>query len=272
MTPADERITALLSKWAKSLDLHSRYTELTDDQYWLVQPWPEHQRPNRWIVDLAGQRLSELLRIFQSRVAAGDQSLAEALELMLFLTNLVGSQHVQRFIPMAEPEQERPIQSLTVRSAHAAVPPAGPASRPPTDAFPGIQRPDSAPPAAAAPAARPKQPTPAPAPRATPRVEDPLAPPAPRAGAQSISREATPPTPAAPGVDAGPKPSPWPRSREDDVLRDAVRLLSWGREWHELPQAIARMSGRPDGATVREILKVHRAAIEQRVAESAAST
>ncbi|KPJ82005.1 MAG: hypothetical protein AMJ58_02795 [Gammaproteobacteria bacterium SG8_30] len=267
MTPADERITALLSKWAKSLDLHSRYTELTDDQYWLVQPWPEHQRPNRWIVDLAGQRLSELLRIFQSRVAAGDQSLAEALELMLFLTNLVGSQHVQRFIPMAEPEQERPIQSLTVRSAHAAVPPAGPASRPPTDASPGIQRPDSAPPAA-----RPKQPTPAPAPRAAPRVEDPLAPPSPRAGAQSISREATPPTPAAPGVDAGSKPSPWPRSREDDVLRDAVRLLSWGREWHELPQAIARMSGRPDGATVREILKVHRAAIEQRVAEGAAST
>ena len=112
MTPADERILQLLAKWQKSLELHTRYTRLSDDQYWLVQPWPQHQRPSPWIVDLASQRLADLLRIVQSRIAAGDPSLSEALELMSFLANLVGSQHVQRYIPMAEPAQQRPIESL----------------------------------------------------------------------------------------------------------------------------------------------------------------
>ena len=49
MTPADERVLQLLQKWQKSLDLHSRYADLPEDQYWLVQPWPNHQRPTKWV-------------------------------------------------------------------------------------------------------------------------------------------------------------------------------------------------------------------------------
>ena len=45
MTPADDRVLQLLQKWQKSLDLHARYADLPEDRYWLVQPWPNHQRP-----------------------------------------------------------------------------------------------------------------------------------------------------------------------------------------------------------------------------------
>ncbi len=244
MTPADERITALLEKWRKSLDLHAGYTELTDDQYWLVQPWPQHQRPNRWIVDLASQRLTELLRIFQSRVLAGDPSLSEALELMLFLANLVGSQHVQRFIPLAEPEQQRPIESLTVR-------PAGSAST-------------------WSPAAAPA-PTPPAAPASGAGTHLPQAPAKPVAVRASRARSRGPARTSSPtGPDAAPRPAAG--SCDEDVIHDAVRLLSWGRQWHELPHAIARMSGRPDSAAVREILKTHREAIERGAAEKMADS
>ena len=111
MTPADERVLALLQKWQKSLDLHARYADLPEDQYWLVQPWPNHQRPTKWVIDLARQRLADLQKIVQTRLATGDQSLSEGLELMSFLTNLVGSQHVERFVPIAEPERERQLDA-----------------------------------------------------------------------------------------------------------------------------------------------------------------
>ena len=101
MTPADDRVLQLLQKWQKSLDLHARYADLPEDQYWLVQPWPNHQRPTKWVVDLARQRLADLQNIVKTRLAAADPSLSEALELMSFLTNLVGSQHVERFVPIA---------------------------------------------------------------------------------------------------------------------------------------------------------------------------
>ena len=109
MTPADDRVLQLLQKWQKSLDLHARYADLPEDQYWLVQPWPNHQRPTKWVVDLARQRLADLQNIVKTRLASGDPSLSEALELMSFLTNLVGSQHVERFVPIAEPERERQL-------------------------------------------------------------------------------------------------------------------------------------------------------------------
>ncbi|TFG80126.1 MAG: hypothetical protein E4H19_15825 [Chromatiales bacterium] len=206
MTPADERIVQLLAKWRKSLDLHTRYTRLSDDQYWLVQPWPQHQRPTPWIVDLASQRLADLQRIVQTRVAAGDPSLSEALELMSFLANLVGSQHVQRYIPTAEVEQQRPIESLTVQ-------------------------------------------------------DEPPAPPPPVSDATTARNKVL-----SPASDPHSKPDQPPEedkaSLDSEVVRDAIRLLSWGREWHELPAAIARMSGRPKTAQVRQILKAHRDTIE----------
>ena len=211
MTPADERIVQLLAKWRKSLELHTRYTRLSDDQYWLVQPWPQHQRPTPWIVDLASQRLADLQRIVQTRVAAGDPSLSEALELMSFLANLVGSQHVQRYIPMAEPEQQRPIESLTVQD--------GPPAATPID--------DTQPVAAARPGESDVRPA-----------------------------EAAEETPAVDGDEF-----------DTEVVRDAVRLMSWGREWHELPAAIARMAGRPKTPRIREILKAHRESIEQQATD-----
>jgi hypothetical protein len=234
MTPADDRIIHLLQKWQTSLDLHARYAGLSEDQYWLVQPWPQHQRPTKWVIDLARQRVADLARIFQNRIAAGDPSLGEALELMSFLANLVGVQSVERFIPMAEPERERPLASITIEVPALSTPPAG---------------------GPVAPTVPLTQQTPT---RGAPNLADKL----PEAGraprhdhGQSHDRPRQARSrPAAPVTDD-------PRAQE--VVNDAIRLLSWGREWHELPDAIARMAGRPDAGRVREILRTHRAEIDR---------
>ena len=202
MTPADERVLQLLQKWQKSLELHSGYAGLPEDQYWLVQPWPTHQRPTKWVIDLARQRLADLQNIVKTRLAAADPSLSEALELMSFLTNLVGSQHVERFVPVAEPERERQLEpkaraKTTNTSSTATMPKPG---RPP--------------------------------------------------GAKSRS--------------AGRSAKPANDSTVTMVMKDATRLMSWGRAWHELPEAIARIADRPDVAQVRQILRNRRNQIEQR--------
>ena len=213
MTPADDRVLQLLQKWQKSLDLHAGYADLPEDQYWLVQPWPQHQRPTPWIVDLASQRLMDLQRIVQTRIAAGDPSLSEALELMSFLANLVGSQHVQRYIPMAEPEQQRPIESLLSQGDE------------PGQAAPATERSGGDP-----------------------------------------DRPTAPKVVAAKDDEAGEAAEPHVDEADADVVRDAIRLLGWGRAWHELPNAIARMSGRPNATQVRQILKAHRKDIEGKAA------
>jgi hypothetical protein len=46
-------------------------------------------------------------------------------------------------------------------------------------------------------------------------------------------------------------------------MADAVRLLSWGKPWHELAELIARMADRPPLAEIRKILRTHRATIEK---------
>jgi hypothetical protein len=209
MTPADDRVLQLLQKWQKSLDLHARYADLPEDQYWLVQPWPNHQRPTKWVVDLARQRLADLQNIVKTRLASADPSLSEALELMSFLTNLVGSQHVERFVPIAEPERERQLEKAK-------------------------------------------------APKST--------------SATSTATVVKPPSPSKPAKAAAGKQKPAakaPRPVNDTtvtaVVKDAARLLSWGREWHELPEAIARIAGRPNVSQVRQILRTSREAIEERV-------
>jgi len=63
-----------------------------------------------------------------------------------------------------------------------------------------------------------------------------------------------PPPPAATGVDA-------------QVVADAVRLIKWGREWHELAEAIARIAGRPSVVEVRKVLRTHKQEIERTAAE-----
>jgi hypothetical protein len=205
MTPADDRVLQLLHKWQKSLDLHARYADLPEDQYWLVQPWPNHQRPTKWVIDLARQRLADLQNIVKARLAAADPSLSEALELMSFLTNLVGSQHVERFVPIAEPERERQLEKAK---------PAKSGSSTSTVLKPGAVK----------------------APRAS--------------GKSRASKPAKP-------IDDGTVTA---------VVKDAARLLSWGRDWHELPEAIARIAGRPTAQQVRQILRGSRQLIEERAA------
>src|SRR5208282_6684805 len=39
----------------------------------------------------------------------GDARFSDALELMAFLANLVGAEHLERFIPVAEAQNERPL-------------------------------------------------------------------------------------------------------------------------------------------------------------------
>jgi hypothetical protein len=211
MTPADERVLQLLQKWQKSLDLHARYADLPEDQYWLVQPWPNHQRPTKWVVDLARQRLADLQNIVKSRLAAGDPSLSEALELMSFLRNLVGSQHVERFVPIAEPERERQLdKARTAKSAGSTS------------------------------TATVLKPAPAPKPARSPGTRG-------KATAKALK--------------------PVNDTTVTAVVKDAARLLSWGRDWHELPEAIARIAGRPGVAQVRQILRGQREAIEERAGQ-----
>lgn len=211
MTPADDRVLQLLQKWQKSLDLHARYADLPEDQYWLVQPWPNHQRPTKWVVDLARQRLADLQNIVKTRLAAADPSLSEALELMSFLTNLVGSQHVERFVPIAEPERERQLEKAKTPKAERA-----------TSAT------------------------------STATVVKPAPPPKPARGAGKSKAAAR-------------QPKPANDTTVSAVVKDAARLLSWGRDWHELPEAIARIAGRPGAAQVRQILRSSKDAIEQRL-------
>jgi hypothetical protein len=248
MTPADQRVLQLLAKWQTSLELHARYATLPDEQYWLVQPWPRHQRPTRWVVDLAVQRITDLKRLVDARIAAGDSSLCEALELMGFLTNLVGSQHIERFIPLAEPAHERTLESLTIdvpapATAQAVAAPVPAATPVKASEVPKVKAPalpaaaKAAAPVAARPSARQRQHLDAGKSAAT----------------KSVSADEAPAT-AQPG--------------QLEVIADAVRLLRWGRQWHELPDSIARMAGRPAAAQVTTILRAHRAAIEQQARTS----
>jgi hypothetical protein len=213
MTPADERVLQLLQKWQKSLELHAHYADLPEDQYWLVQPWPNHQRPTKWVIDLARQRLTDLQNIVKTRLAAADPSLSEALEMMSFLTNLVGSQHVERFVPIAEPERERQLE-------------------------PAAKKPKSTGATSTSTAIKP--------------------------GRVMASRSKAAGKAAKPANDPKTPAKPLNDTTITAVVKDAARLLTWGREWHELPEAIARISGRPNAQQVRQILKSSKSAIEER--------
>ena len=119
-TPADQRLLELLDKWLKSLELHARYSSLDDDSYWKIQEWVEHQRPSRWIVDLAMQKTVALRTQVEERMKSGDAKYSDSLELMIFLANLVGSDHIERFIPLAAAENERTVAADRPDAASAA--------------------------------------------------------------------------------------------------------------------------------------------------------
>ncbi|NJD30507.1 MAG: hypothetical protein FIB04_01290 [Gammaproteobacteria bacterium] len=243
MSAADKRIAELLDRWLASVDLHTRYLELDDDAYAKVQDWPKHQRPTKWVVELARVRLVELKRHLEERQAKGDAAFAESLELMSFLTTLLGSEHIERFIPMAtgKPAGAK-LQSVPQPEAANDTPtprPKAAASEPPSRKSTGdtttkqvlavrTKSPRSAKPLTTSSSSAPK-PVPVP-----PRAE-----PAPSTGAARVSEKV-----------------------KATVIADAVRFLSWGREWPQLASSIARLADRPPEQEIWKILRAHRADIE----------
>ena len=254
MADADQRLQILLDKWLASLAAHRRYAALTDEAYWLVQPWSPHERPNRWIIDLAETRTRELAAEAARRRESGDSAFAEAMEAMLFLANLVGVEHISRFIPLADPANERAEPAPAAAPAAAGANPArqravvslldkDDTGSMPIDKTRAMPRP--AVPAEADTREMPKL-------RATPTIADTREMPSLR-----VSRGGPGDTAEKPLADTRPAGDPVAV-----VIADAIRLRKWGREWHELALTIARMAGRPASEEVRRILRTHKAEIE----------
>jgi hypothetical protein len=323
VNPADERVRELLDSWLASLELHLKYVALDEAAYRDAQPWPPHDRPSRWIIEVAKGKARELRDQVESRVKMGDARFSEALELMAFLVNLVGAR-VDRFIPLADPTTAVDVSTATqkmIPAAAAPVPSSAPAAVPTAAAPPAVAR---TPLARAAPEVRA-----APEPRPAPEVHAasvvlvaptiPSMPPAPVI-------PVTPPTASAnetkvvPVTESGelralsaaldatremPRPVVRQPPRADDtvetprakpdtrkatrreskpraqpersasaketsakdvsamVVADAVRLIVWGRKWHELVELIGRFADRPSATEIRRILRENRASIEK---------
>ncbi len=222
MSAADERIVELLDRWLASVELHAGYLKLDDAAYTKAQEWPQHQRPTKWVVDLAHARLLDLKRQLVDRQARGDAGFAESLELMSFLTTLLGSEHIERFIPLAK---QKPAAAVADQTVVAPVASTATSPRPPP-----------------APAAR----------RAPAQTAAAAEAPRPRAATRAPRRSAPP---AAAVTDV-------PDKLTATVIADAVRFMSWGREWPQLASLIARLADRPGEQEVWKILRRHRAAIE----------
>jgi hypothetical protein len=269
-TPADQRLLELLDKWLKSLELHAKYSSLDDASYWKIQPWVEHQRPSRWIIDLAMQKTVALRTQVQERVDLGDAKFADSLELLIFLANLVGSEHIERFIPLAEAQNERsltppPDDEVTVSTSATTISTSTITATREMPKFLGTKR--TAPPAGTAQVARTERKTAAPArPAAKPAGKQPVKPspsvrpvPVPKAPAKAAAKAA----PAEP-----PERSAASNAVRAQVIADAARLVQWGRKWYELPELIARMADRPSLPEVRRILKENKSAIDEKASTS----
>jgi hypothetical protein len=260
MTPADRRITELIDKWLASIDLHLKYVELSDAAYARVQAWPKHDRPTRWVLEVARQKIIELKTQCETRQAMGDSKFSESLELMSFLANLVGIQHIQRFVPLADPSRTEPVSSTTA-TVEVVQPPRAPTAQKPrpsgddtTREMPRIK--------ATAPAAPPR----AASPTAPPRAASPAAAPAKRTdGAKPAARTATA-APARPPAAAAAKNAAAGADVRGKIIADAIRLLKWGKSWHELAELIERIAERPPAAEIRKVLRAHRSEIEEKAA------
>lgn len=262
MTPADRRITELIDKWLTSIDLHLQYVELSDAAYARVQPWQKHDRPTRWVLEVARQKALELKQHCETRQAMGDSKFSESLELMSFLANLVGIQHIQRFIPLADPAKADAAAgtSQTVEAPTVIRAPAQRSRTPseePTREMPQLK------------AVRVKQ-AEVPlldsaeeltsehlgAPVAVPSRQIPSARPAPKIN--PVAAKAA----ARPAAAEAPKPAA-PLDLKGKIIADAVRLLKWGKPWHELAELIARIAERPSAGEIRKVLRAHKSEIEK---------
>lgn len=245
MTPADKRMLDLLDRWLASIELHMKYLDLDDASYRQVQPWPEHDRPARWILELAQQKALQLKTLCKAHIASNDASFAESLELMGFLANLVGVQNIKRFIPLADQSREQTIASTPDLKSTQEMPAIKDVvSDNATREMPKI----SHNPRSQAEVERTRE-----MPKLKPPTRKPTAP----------VRTATETTPKRTAAKTTPPPTLQISARAQElVVADAVRLLKWGREWHELTELIARMAERPGAAEIRRILRTHKSAIE----------
>jgi hypothetical protein len=251
MTPADRRISELLEKWLTSVELHLQYVELSDAAYARAQAWPKHDRPTRWVLEVARQKLLELKGQCETRQAMGDGRFSESLELMAFLANLIGVQHIERFVPLADPTYTPPTSTTTTVEAPAIA--KAPAARP---------RPQSDETTREMPRLKP---APASARTMVPSPPPPTA----RSDGKPTARAATQAkvAPQAP-QDKSTTKSP-PGDMKGKIIADAIRLLKWGKSWHELAELIARIAERPPEADIRKVLRAHKNEIEAKAAEDA---
>lgn len=174
----------------------------------------------------------------------GDSKFAESLELMAFLANLVGIQHIQRFIPLADPSRtETASMSQTLEVVQ---PRTSPAQKPrasgddTTREMPKLKAAAGAPVRAAAP------------PQVQAKRND---------GAKPAARAAA--APVRPVAAAKAIPATDLRGK---IIADAIRLLKWGKSWHELAELIERIAERPPAAEIRKVLRANRSEIEQKAA------
>lgn len=281
MSPADRRIAELIDRWLASIDLHLQYVELDDQAYARAQPWPKHERPTRWVLEVARQKVLELKEQCEARRAMGDGKFAESLELMAFLANLVGAQQIQRYIPLAQPggpATGTPQQD----GADTPAPTKEPARAPGTGDDTTREMPRLRP---AGQAQNPRQGA---APQGD-RSHDPPSPrqhhsPSPGARSQNATAQAGTDqsahvqpgrsgarTPGAARSSATPRtsaatraaaPKTGPADMKGKIIADAVRLLKWGKPWHELAELIARIAERPPVGEVRKVLRACKAEIE----------
>jgi hypothetical protein len=253
MTPADRRITEQIDKWLASVDLHLQYVELSDAAYARAQPWPKHDRPTRWVLEVARQKILELKAHCETRQSMGDGRFAESLELMAFLANLVGIQHIQRFIPLADPNRQESSSSTAASSASMTVEaPIAPRTHPSRSARPADdttrEMPRLKPGAAQKPAVAPAR----------------TAPPS-TARAEPVKAAVRAQTPAVKTEGAGKALS---ADLKNKMIADAVRLLKWGKPWHELAELIGRIADRPSVTDIRKFLRANKADIEARAAKA----
>ena len=248
------KLEALLDRWQVSLDLHARYAALDDARYWHVQPWPRHERPQRWIIQLARKRILALKRIVAQRLGEGDRAFIEGIETMGFLATLVGLTSVERHIPLATRETERG-EVLAAKPDEIASPPPEPARpraaemrRADAGSRTGEHR-RTAETTRQMPALSKNERVAAAARAGTP----------PRAAAQAPQVRREPRREAQRPVAAKPKKVPSTITQSEHVvIADAVRLLGWGRQWHEIAEMIARLAERPAPSEIRRILRTYR--------------
>jgi hypothetical protein len=182
---------------------------------------------------------------------------------MTFLANLLGSEHIERFIPLADPATERAQPSRAApRQAPGSALDAGTGTREMLVAasatrempeFVATQRRSAL--VGSATVARTER-------KGAGSAKAPA-----KTAAKPPGRIAAPAKAAAAVKPAGGGEAAGESAREasrEQVIADAARLVQWGRKWFELAELIARMAGRPSLPEVRRILKDNKTAIEQK--------